>query len=235
MTESVITLLPADITVLAQLRTRTDMVAAWHQDQIWVKGMADNAFRRLPALRTWKLDAANRLFAHGALTPDNTLPELDWQALTDFIPVSLPASGLPAFATAKHAVKLAPCPGTDESFAILTEMRILESYIAGAPQVRLRHLRFAASASAQVLVAGVPLPSIPGTSYTLKDRILMPAGYDFDPPAIRPLVTEKLEAARTHFLLFHVSGHYEMIPDTSFVHVTRSAVRLTAESLSHVL
>lgn len=235
MTESVITLLPADIKVLALLRTRVDMVAARHQDLIWVKGIADNAFRQLPALNTWKPDGANRLFAPGALTPALTLPELAWQPLTEFIPVSLPASGLPAFATARHAVKLAPCPGTEESFAILTEMRTLEAYIAAAPQVRLRHLRFAASASARVLVAGVPLPPIPGTSYTLKDRILMPAGYDFDPPVIRSLLTEKLEAARTHFLLYHVNGAYEMIPDTSFVHVTRSAVRLTAETLTHVL
>lgn len=235
MTESVIILLPAHIMELARLRTRTDMVAAWHQEQIWVKGVADNAFRRLPAMRTWKLDADNFLFAPGALTPDHILPELAWQSLTDFIPVSLPASGLPAFTATKHPVKLAPCTSTEESFAILTEMHMLEAYIAAAPQVRIRHLRFAASASAQVLVAGVPLPPVPGTSYTLKDRILMPAGFDFAPPAIRSLVIEKLEAARTHYLLFHVSGHYEMIPDTSFVHVTRSAVRLTAETLRHVL
>lgn len=235
MTESVIILLPADIKVLAGLRTRTDIVAAWHQDHIWVKGMADHAFRRLPALRTWKPDAGNRLFAPGALTPDHMLPELEWQSLADFIPVSMPISGLPALATTKHRVQLAPCTSTEESFAILTGMHILESYITAAPQVRIRHLRFAASANAQVLVAGVPLPPVPGTSYTLKDRILMPAGFDFDPPAIRSLVTEKLEAASTHYLLFHVSGQYEMIPDTSFVHVTRSAVRLTAETLTHVL
>ncbi|MBP1651614.1 MAG: hypothetical protein H6Q26_1771 [Bacteroidetes bacterium] len=235
MTESVITLAPADVKVLAQLRTRVDLVAAWHKDQIWVKGVADNAFRQLPALRTWKLDAVNRLFAPGALTPDETLPVLEWHPLTDFIPVSLPASGLPAFATTKQLVNLAPCTTTDESFAILTEMRTLETYVATAPQIRLRHLRFAASARGQVLVAGVPLPSVPGTSYTLKDRILMPAGYDFNPPVIRSLVAEKLEGSRTHFLLFHVNGQYEMIPDTSFVHVTRSAVRLTAETLTHVL
>ncbi|WP_440133369.1 hypothetical protein [Chitinophaga sancti] len=235
MTESVITLLPADIKVLAQLRTRTDMMAAWYQDQIWVKGMADHAFRQLPALRTWKLDAFNRLFVHGALTPDLPLPGLEWQPLTEFIPVSLPASGLPAYVTSKHAVKLAPCQRDEESFAILTEMRVLETYIASAPQIRLRHLRFAASANARVLVAGVPLPPIPGTSYTLRDRLLMPAGYDFDPPVIRSLLIEKMEAARTHFLLFHVNGQYEMLPDTSFLHVTRSAVRLTAETLRHVL
>lgn len=235
MTESVITLAPADVKALALLRTRVDLVAAWHKDQIWVKGMADTAFRQLPALRIWKLDAANRLFTPGALTPDETLPVLQWQALTDFIPVSLPASGLPAFPTSRHLVKLAPCTTTEESFAILTEMRTLEAYVATAPQIRLRHLRFAASAQGQVLVAGVPLPAVPGTSYTLKDRILMPAGYDFDPPAIRPLVAEKLEGASTHFLLFHASGQYEMISDTSFVHVTRSAIRLTAETLTHVL
>lgn len=235
MTESVITLLPADIKVLALLRTRADMMAAWHQDQIWVKGMADTAFRQLPALRTWKVDASNRLFAHGALTPELTLPILEWQALTEFIPVSLPASGLPTYATSKYPVQLAPCVSNEESFAILTEMRVLETYVAAAPQVRIRHLRFAASANARVLVAGVPLPPVPGTSYTLKDRILMPAGYDFDPPVIRSLLTEKLATARTHFLLFHVNGQYEMIPETSFVHVTRSAVRLTAETLIHVL
>ncbi|WP_343671647.1 hypothetical protein [Chitinophaga sp.] len=235
MTESVITLAQADIKALAQLRTRVDLVAAWHQHQIWVKGVADNAFRQLPALRSWTLDAANHLFAPGALTPDATLPELEWLPLTDFIPVSLPASGLPAIATYRHPVKLAPCATTEGSFAILTEMTILETYVATAPQIRLQHLRFAASARGQVLVAGVPLPPVPGTSYTLKDRILMPAGYDFDPPAIRPLVAEKLEESTTHFLLFHVNGQYEMIPDTSFVHVTRSAVRLTAETLTHVL
>ncbi len=83
MTESVITLLPADIKVLALLRTRVDIVAAWHQDQIWVKGMADNAFRQLPALCTWRIDGTKHLFAPGALTPTLTLPALAWQPLTE--------------------------------------------------------------------------------------------------------------------------------------------------------
>lgn len=235
MNESVILLAAADITALAPLRTRVDLVAAWHEEQIWVKGIADNAFRKLPARRTWRMDAQNRLFAAGALTPEKTLPALPWQSLTTFIPVELPPSGLPAIIAQKHVVQLAPCASTQESFAIFTDISVLEVYVATAPQIRLKHLRFATSVHGQVLIAGIPLPPVPGLGYTLHERILMPAGYDFDPPIIRSLVAEKLDATHSHFLLFHISGQYEIIPDTAFVPVTRSAVRLTAETLSHVL
>jgi hypothetical protein len=235
MNESVILLAAADINALAPLRTRVDLVAAWHQEQIWVKGIADNAFRKLPALHTWRMDAQNRLFAAGALTPDRTLPLLEWQSLTTFIPVVMPPSGLPAITSHKHVVQLAPCAHTQESFAIFTDISVLEVYVASAPQIRLKHLRFATSVHGQVLIAGIPLPPVPGMGYTLHERILMPAGYDFDPPIIRSLVAERLDAGKSNFLLFHVNGAYEIIPDTSFVPVTRSAVRLTAETLSHVL
>lgn len=235
MNESVILLAAADIIALAPLRTRVDLVAAWHDEQIWVKGIADNAFRKLPALRTWRMDTQHRLFAAGALTPDRMLPALEWQSLTTFIPVAMPPSGLPAVTSQKHVVQLAPCADTRESFAIFTEISVLDAYVVTAPQIRLKHLRFATSVHGQVLIAGVPLPSLPGMGYTLHERILMPAGYDFDPPIIRSLIAEKLDAGKGNFLLFHTSGQYEIIPDTAFVPVTRSAVRLTAETLAHVL
>lgn len=235
MNESVILLAAADITALAPLRTRVDLVAAWHEEQIWVKGIADNAFRKLPALHTWRMDAQQRLFAAGALTLDNILPALAWQSLTTFIPVELPPSGLPAITSQQHVVQLAPCTDTQESFAIFTDISVLEAYVITAPQIRLKHLRFATSVHGQVLIAGIPLPPIPGTGFTLHERILMPAGYDFDPPILRSLIAEKLDAGKNHYLLFHINGQYEIIPDISFVPVTRSAVRLTAESLSHVL
>ena len=234
MNETVILLSAADLLSLAQLRTRIDLEAAREGDQIWVKGLGDTAFRQLPALCTWRMDADQYLFAQGAITPERKLPALDWQPLQSFIGVSLPVSALPAVTAALYTVKLAPAPLDNTATAILTSISTLLQYITAAPQVRFHHLHFAVAEQGETLIIGHPLPPLPGMGYSLKDDMLVPVGYDLFPPVIRSLVNERFNGDKQVYLLFYPDGSYTKIPLSALIPVTRSAVRLTAETFSHV-
>ena len=79
-----------------------------------------------------------------------------------------------------------------------------------------------------------PMPPLPGMGYSLKDDMLVPVGYDLFPPVIRSLVNERFNGDKQMYLLFYPDGSYTKIPLSALIPVTRSAVRLTAETFSHV-
>jgi hypothetical protein len=110
---------------------------------------------------------------------------------------------------------------------LLTPLETWETYVSTAPLVRLQHLYFAVSENSEALIIGTPNIPLPGKTYILGDNILLPAGYEFDPPAITSLVATTLNPMNDGILLFHENGHWEKIKFDCFVPATRSAVRLT--------
>ena len=59
--------------------------------------------------------------------------------------------------------------------------------------------------AAKVLVIGSPLPALPGKEYVLHDTLLLPCGYEFDPPAISNLVITRLDPSKGSLLLFDIN------------------------------
>jgi hypothetical protein len=234
MTEIIIVLSATHAASLGSIRTYPELLAARAGELIWVRGIPlgkpDKKISQLPVLHTYFADEQERLFIAGATTPIDKLPVLNWEPLLSFIKVTLPVSALPGVLKRPQAVTLARREGNviiSENDAILTTLEAWETYVSTAPLVRLQHLYFAVSENREALIIGTPLIPVPGKVYTLRNNILLPAGFDFDPPVIASLVASALNRDNNGVLLFHQNGHWEKIKFDCFVPATRSAVRLT--------
>ena len=216
---------------LGNVRTIPRLAAARHGDHIWLRGISphqpEKALRQLPVLHTYLLDAEERLFLSGKRTPHSALPYLSWEPLLSFIKAELPMSALPARLQEQYMPVLVPSGIPAEVQALLTSLQTWKEYAETAPLIRLQRLRFAATEDGRALITGTPVPSIPGKVYTIRYNILLPAGYDFDLPALASLTAARLNPENTALLLFHVNGQWERIPAQNFVRATRSAIRLT--------
>ncbi|EHQ24572.1 hypothetical protein [Mucilaginibacter paludis] len=216
---------------LGALRGISGLQAAADGKQIWLRGLAaagspDKLTASIPVLRWYMMDQQELLFLFGAQTPVGKLPTLNWQPLMAFIPVELPVSAMPGTVKSKMALTLSRSAQVMEPHALVTGLPGWKAYAETAPGVRLAQLQFAVSAKGQVLIMGKPLPAIAGQPYWLNRQMLLPTGFDFNPPAIAALLNP--EAAEPEFLmLFDSDGQWEEVPLSAFKPARRSAVRLS--------
>jgi hypothetical protein len=235
MKELILVLSQTDKAALGSVRCLPGLQAAEAEGFIWVRGIPalekiDLRIRQLPGLHTYLLDADNNLFPPGGLTPVGKLKSLNWVALSSFVTVELPVSALPGKIDQQHAIRLVPSGRSQAGNALLTDLETWKAYAEHASLVRLQQTRFAVSEKNKVLIIGSPLPALPGREYVLQDTLLLPCGYEFDPPVICSLVITRFDPLKEALLLFDTNGTWEKIPTTAFVHSTRSAIRLTKGS-----
>ena len=232
MKELIIVLSQADKAALGSVRCLPGLQAAKDESFIWVRGInaldnIDLRIRQLPGLHTYTLDADNNLFPPGGLTPVAKLKPLKWVPVAEYITVTLPVSALPGKVSLQHEIKLIPSGRSQEGNVLLTSLATWKTYAETAPLVRLQQTRFAVSENNKVLIMGTPLPALPGREYVLQDTLLLPCGFEFDPPAISELVIARLDPSKGSLLLFDTDGTWEKVPKNAFMPSTRSAIRLT--------
>lgn len=232
MKELIIVLSQADKAALGSVRCLPGLQAAEDEGFIWVRGInaldnIDLRIRQLPSLHTYTLDADNNLFPPGGLTPVAKLKPLKWVPVAEYITVQLPVSALPGKVSLQHLIKLMPSGRSQEGNVLLTDLATWQTYAETAPLVRLQQTRFAVSENNKVLIMGTPLPALPGKEYVLQDTLLLPCGFEFDPPVISELVIARLDPSKESLLLFDTDGTWEKVPKNAFVPSTRSAIRLT--------
>jgi hypothetical protein len=236
MKELIIVLSQADKAALGSVRCLPGLQAAEDEGFIWVRGInaldnIDLRIRQLPGLHTYMLDADDNLFPFGGLTPVAKLKPLKWVSAAEYITVRLPVSALPGKVSQQHVIKLIPSGRSQEGNVLLTDLTIWKTYAERAPLVRLQQTRFAVSENNKVLIMGTPLPALPGKEYVLQDTLLLPCGFEFDPPAISELVITRLDPAKESLLMFDTDGTWEKVPKNAFMPSTRSAIRLTQGGL----
>jgi len=232
MKEFIIILAQKDIDALGYIRCRPQAQAAVQEGRIWLRGIfakeqPEVKIRQLPAQRTYRLGDGNLLFLPGGLTPVGELPKLPWQPLTEFLPVELPVSALPAVVQRRVSLRVIPSGRVEQGAALLAEWPVWATYADTAPAGRLRRLRFAASAQGKALILGDVLPPVPGREYWMRDGILLPGGFDFEFPVVSELVQKKYNPDNDAVLLFDENGSMDKISQSHFVAATRSAVRRT--------
>jgi hypothetical protein len=232
MKELIIVLSQADKAALGSVRCLPGLQAAEDEGFIWVRGInalgnIDLRIRQLPGLHTYTLDADNNLFPPGGLTPVAKLKPLKWVPIAEYITVKLPVSALPGKVSLQHIIKLIPSGHSQEGNVLLTDLATWKTYAETAALVRLQQTRFAVSENNKVIIMGTPLPALPGKEYVLQDTLLLPCGFEFDPPAISELVIARLDPSKESLLLFDTDGTWEKVPKNAFMPSTRSAIRLT--------
>ncbi|MEI6948298.1 hypothetical protein V9K67_13965 [Paraflavisolibacter sp. H34] len=229
LTEMVAVLAAKDAPALGAVRSLPGLRAAAEGERVWLRGLPaapPPAVRALPLRGAWLLGEQGLLFPPGGHTPTGRLPEGTWQPLTDFLKVDLPVSGLPGQAEPHTTVQLVPSARFHEGAALLTDREGFRCWAEGAPQVRLQALRFTVSEQ-QVLLLGTPLPPLPGKEYWQSGSVLLPCGYDFDPPLLARLLAARFNAGGDAYLLFDPDGSWERVPFDCFAPLSRSAARTT--------
>jgi len=227
--EIIVRIVPEDIGGFGTVRTWPELRVAVSGDECWIRGLPfdSSLLAKLPIKAVYRIDEQQRLFGLKDKTPHSVLKKMSWEPLQSFLTLELPVSAFPASTDERLHVKLSPATGTTAPVAIMTHLDAWKRYADSAPLIRLQRLRFAVCASGEVLVLGTPLPSLPGMTYYSHEHLLLPSGYDFDPPAASPFITSRLAAGGDTLILFHADGQWEKISGSSFIGATRSAIRHT--------
>lgn len=217
---------------LATLRSLPGLKVATENNVIWLRGIttgneSDKQTCSLPVLQAYTLGQESLLFPMGKRTPTKKLSELNWQPIAQFLPVTLPVSAMPGKLATSIPVKLKRSAIVKENFALKIKLGEWKVYAETAPQTRLNQLHFAVSARGEVLVYGQPLPNLPGEAYWRSESMLLPAGFDFDPPLIANLIAPQQQPEQEAFMLFEPDGNWQEIPLSVFRPAKRSAIRLT--------
>jgi MoxR-vWA-beta-propeller ternary system domain bpX2 len=228
----IVVLKEKDREALAAIRLYPNIEVASDAAQIWLrlsqqKDVLDAPIRQLPLLATFILGDNEQLYPVGGLTPVSQLKPMNWMSLTDFLPVELPVSVMPAVVSDAVSVRVVPSENEQNAVALGTDRATWLAYISTAAEARLKRLRFAVSDDNMVLIVGEPLPPIEGETYWLRHNIFMPVGFDFEFPIVSELLFQKEKLDNQDFLLFNTEGAFYRIEALDFVLATRSAVRLT--------
>jgi len=213
---------------LGGLRAIPGLKAAGDGALIWLRGIEagiapDKRIASLPVLNRYTTDEEERLFPDKQKTPIARLPKLDWQPIKAFVAIELPVSAMPGKLFLPMTIRLSRYGTVHEAFALLTDLDSWKIYAETAAETRLQQLRFAVSGRGEALVIGLPLPQLPGKYFWPREQMLLPVGYDLDPPIVASLV----EAPNETLMLFDPDGSWQVIGIASFQPARRSAVRLT--------
>jgi hypothetical protein len=233
--------LPLDAwTTLAPLRLITGLqVAVQPQTQrLWLRGPGGDdehlwrLLRGLPALERYEILGDHRLRRLESLIPSATLPDLEWEALSDWLQVELRPRAVAGKALG-GSVPLRLTRTGQELVAelLMTRLDLWESFANNAPEVRLRPLRFAVDADRNVLIRGNPLPPLPGRHFVVLKNLAVPAGFRWEPAVSPEVVAVHLGLPPEALALFFEDGTFSRLEDEQFVAATRSAVRATAHDL----
>ena len=231
MTNWVYTMASNQKKALYSIRTLTGWLVAENETRIWLKGETGEgvplAIQQLPCRERFQMDENNRLFLVGKLTPTAVLPELNWQTLSDFLPVEMPVAALPGEGIAAVELQLVRSGKERKSELLLVDWKEWERYAKKAPNIRLARLRFATNEQGETLIWGDPLPPIPGTVFWQTHQVFLPAGWAFEQEIMAEIVAETYCKDKSAFLLFSVTGQWEKIDWAHFVAASRNAINQT--------
>ncbi|MFN0292522.1 hypothetical protein [Pedobacter helvus] len=230
MREKVLVLSAKFEELVGEIRTVPNWTAARYLNQIWLRGPIENGDQQvlllsLPVMASYELDEAQRLFRQNEATPSGMLQEMDWLALKEFLPVKFPVSALPASLAQQIQVKLLRTVRQKPAFLLKTNLASWKAYVEGAPLIRLQQLRFAMSSDEEVFIIGDPLPPIPGRGYWRHSRLLIPLGFDFNPPLLADLLSQRFTDEDDSYIIFNENGSRTHLSYDVFTAATRALIR----------
>jgi len=224
---------------LAPLRLVRGIEVAEKDLLVWIRGSGNDEkierlLRSLPAVARYELSSGNRLRNIELRIPSETLPALDWQPLNKWLRVQMSSSSLSHFSHDDKGfgtvhVRIVRSAEERPIDLLVTNLAEWREFALNAAEIRLRHLRFAADATGDVVVRGKPLPPLPGRQFVLHGNIAVQAGFAWEPAVSAEVLSRRLGLGADVLALLWEDGTFSRIEAEQFVPATRSAVRETAE------
>ncbi len=197
----------------------------------WLRGPGEmnDALLALDTTLRGRITAAGTMVAPGNTVPTADVPDcLPWQPLTSFPPVSLPPIAAAGIPVEPVGVRLRPAAGGAPAGLLRCEFSAFYEWGIRAPEIRLQPLRFAVSSTGDALVAGQPLPAVPGQRFTVVDGVACPLGFAWT-PQIPAAALRRAATARTGDLIAFLDPAAPplRLPGELFVPANRANLRAT--------
>lgn len=226
----------AQMADLAHIRHHEHLRIAQEGSSIWIKGFTSQEInstdiQSIPFKTIYTLKD-QQLYPLGALLPIKKIPSaLMWVALERMIPVALPAYNNNYFGL-NQTIKLELIPSENEQVVsvLLVSLQNMEEFIGSASADRLSPISWCLVGQNALLV-GKPLLPISGETYWIKDNFILPAGYDFNYPAISQTMNEKFNATGFNYILWKKDNTCIVIAKSAFTKLTRGSFKLTAAKM----
>jgi hypothetical protein len=205
---------------------------------LWIRGPdlsddIDAALRRVPGLERFHLLPADLLATPDGRVPEARLPALAWRPIAQHFDIALPPPATAGDRPTSVVIRVVASSAERRASGVLTDVGAWETWCAGASEIRLQRLRFAARADGCLLVRGDPTPPIRGAIPLWEDTdILVPCGHVPAPDIGGEALRVVFGLADGDVALLGVDGAFEVIPGAAFAAASRSAARLTRSGLA---
>ncbi len=236
---SILIKLPGTVaaSALAALRESPVEIAS-DGDSIWLRCEVlskdlEGLIHRLPHVGIFRLAPNGKVIPLARRLPVDTVPEeLLWEPLRTKLTPQLPSVALSgeirdSDRLTLRLVRVGMKNGKPNM--LVSSMEELHCWAERAAESRLRPLRFASSGDGRVALIGQPLPALPGRFYSVNDALAIPLGFALEPALSVASLRRLLQLAPAEYALFREDGSFERLCQDDFLHLTRSAVRLTWE------
>lgn len=226
------------VRLIGRLRGLPGIFAYADRQFLWLRGDAmsegiSQTLRSLPAAERFQISGDNQLTAWDETVPREQLPDATWVPLVRWIDLQLPMAAFAAPVKERVPLVLVRSDVPRDTNLLRTNWSTWYDYATSAPQIRLNQCSFALSDGQEVLVRGAVIPPLAGERFAERHGVAIPVGFRLEPELEGETLRSALELQTGELAVFHQDGSMEVVPESAFVHATRSAVRLTGDAISN--
>ncbi len=209
------------------------------REVIWLRGgRLEKSEKQLLELVPWEnryeIIDGKYLRPAGALLPIGRIPTCTWTAIASYLQPTLGTTLLPGMRSSGLPLQWVTAREERKPGFLLVQERDWLAFAERAPEVRLKHLKFAQSSDHLILISGSPSPPLPGTYFYEQEGIALPAGYEIEPRLSRRTWQHLLQLGEKEMGLVYLDGTHAVISASAWIPATRSAVRLSLNEQFHV-
>ena len=200
---------------------------------VWFRGQQldpdiDAILRGFLSGKRFLVLADGQLQSPRELVPKGYLPDGSWVPLREWLRLEMPIAQLGGRLANRLTFRWVRSQSALEPKLMLADLADWTRYGTQAPEVRLRHLKFAQDQQGRVAICGSPLPPIPGERFAVYAPVAVPAGWYWSPEVDASVIAALLDIGPGDLAILLLSGEWEQIPANCFVAATRDAIRASA-------
>lgn len=219
---------------LATVRYYSNLKVSKDEGLIWVKDFTAYQLntvevKSLPFKQVYVV-RDNMLFAEGNNLPSRKAPVLMWTPIIRAIQITLPVTNSNFFGLKGTVInRLITSERERPSVALTCSFADLSQYAENGYESRLDKLEWVILDNGNVLIKGIPLLPIPGSTYWLEHNFLIPTGYEFEFDSLNQITDRKINPSAEYWIMWHTDNSFSRIEKAKFRQLSLSSVRGSAK------